>query len=211
MCCSESTTKEHAPPYSFFPTGFREHLWTVPSCDEHNSRNSKDVEYCRNVIATHLDTERSMSNRLQDKVWGSFRNSPKLLHRTFADAKPIIINGKETGVYSLDLPRFKIVMEAIAYAMYYRLAGTRYLGSWDIFSPSLVSYRTLYKGEADGWEEVRGLLSKVGYQEIPTAQPEIFRLGVNQVDKDRLIYAFVFYNGFIVSCLGSTPEVTEHA
>jgi hypothetical protein len=54
MCDAAGTTKEHAPPDCFFPKGYRAGLWTVPSCDAHNSRNSKDVEYVRNVITSHI-------------------------------------------------------------------------------------------------------------------------------------------------------------
>ncbi len=213
MCSAEGATREHAPPYSFFPNGYRNHLWTVPSCDEHNSKNSMDVEYVRNVIATHLATDGSAGNHLQDKVLGSFKNSPKLLNRTFADAKPIIINGQETGVYTLDLPRFKKVMEAIAYAVYWRLSGKPYPGSWGLFSPSLVSHKTLYEGRPDSWEEYRHLLSRIRYEETQTPEPEIFRLGVHQFDEKRFIYAFMFYGGFVVNCLGldASADAAEQA
>jgi hypothetical protein len=88
-----------------------------------------DVEYVRNVIATHLVTEGSAGVQLQDKVLGSFENSPKLFNQTFADAKPIKIGGGETAVYTLDLPRFTKVMEAIAFAVYYRVSGKTHHGS----------------------------------------------------------------------------------
>ena len=52
-CDLPSTTREHVPPLGFFPRGFRNNLWTVPSCARHNLDNSLDVEYARNVIVSH--------------------------------------------------------------------------------------------------------------------------------------------------------------
>jgi hypothetical protein len=202
MCDADGVTKEHVPPYSFFPKGYKDNLWTVPSCDEHNSKNNLDVEYVRNVIATHLHTEGSAGTHLQDKVLGSFENSPKLFNRTFADANVVKINGEETASYTLDMRRFTKIMDAIAYAIYYKLNGKSYQDSWGIFSPSLISRKTFYHGLPDDWEEHRRLLSQIRYTEMPTPQPDIFRLGIHKFDEEHFIYAFMFYGGFVVNCLG---------
>lgn len=95
----------------------------MPSCDEHNSKNSKGVEFVRNVIVTHMNTNDAARVHFQNKVKRSFENSPKLFNRTFADATPVIINGDQIGVYTFDLPRFKVVTEAIAYAVYFKMFG----------------------------------------------------------------------------------------
>jgi hypothetical protein len=58
-CDQPATTKEHAPPYSFFPKGKRQNLITVPSCSVHNCDNAPDVEYVRNAIAFHAGSERN--------------------------------------------------------------------------------------------------------------------------------------------------------
>jgi hypothetical protein len=207
MCDAPGSTKEHAPPYSFFPRGYRDNLWTVPSCDEHNSKNNLDVEYVRNIIATHLITEDSAGAHLQDTVLRSFENSPKLFNRTFADARPVTINDNETAAYTFDLPRFTNVMTAIANAMYFRLRGKRYADSWGIFSPALISKATLYKGLPDSWESYRKLLRQIQYSMIPTPQPEIFQLGIHQFNEEQFIYAFLFYRGFVVNLLGLAPTV----
>src|SRR6185437_6074985 len=51
-CDQPATTREHVPPFSFFPEGHKQNLITVPSCAAHNNANSKDVEYVRNIITT---------------------------------------------------------------------------------------------------------------------------------------------------------------
>ena len=53
MCTSAATSVEHVPPRCLFPeqkdlpigVDLRKQLITVPSCDIHNSRKSKDDEY----------------------------------------------------------------------------------------------------------------------------------------------------------------------
>jgi hypothetical protein len=56
MCDSPETSREHAPPLCFFPEtkdvgrDLRRNLVTVPSCDVHNSKKSKDDEFFRSLV-----------------------------------------------------------------------------------------------------------------------------------------------------------------
>ena len=52
MCSQIATSKEHVPPVCLFPEEkdiktsiFRNNLITVPSCELHNSKKSKDDEF----------------------------------------------------------------------------------------------------------------------------------------------------------------------
>jgi len=56
-CGTEATGYEHIPPKSFFPEGSREELITVPSCDLHNQKKSKDDEYVRMVFLSSILTD----------------------------------------------------------------------------------------------------------------------------------------------------------
>src|ERR1700684_1978190 len=95
MCDSVAVTREHAPPKSFFPSTLRSSLITVPSCDAHNSDNSLDVEYVRNVLSSQHG-----ANDAAAKVFAttkrSLERSPKLRARTFRDLKAVIVEGEET-------------------------------------------------------------------------------------------------------------------
>jgi len=210
MCEAPGITKEHVPPDCFFPKGYRDELWTVPSCDAHNSANSKDVEYVRNVITSHINANQAGMVHFQDKSIRSFERSHKLFNQTFASAKPIILNGEETAVYIFDLPRYKNVMEAIAYGVYYKMFGKTYPGSWLTFSPSMVSESALLEGKPDGWDEYRQMLLQIRYTQVPTPQPKVFQLGIYQWNDDQFIYAFVFYEGFVVNPL-SQPVASAAA
>lgn len=50
FCGGGVTGVEHIPPKSFFPKGKRNELITVPSCDKHNQKKSKEDEYIRTIL-----------------------------------------------------------------------------------------------------------------------------------------------------------------
>ena len=59
VCDSPSTSVEHVHPLCLFPetkdwkfSSFRKHLITVPSCDLHNSKKSKDDEFLMITLAS---------------------------------------------------------------------------------------------------------------------------------------------------------------
>jgi hypothetical protein len=56
VCGAPATSEEHAPPESFFPEGYRSGLVTVPSCADHNTKLSTDVEYVRNALCGQRGT-----------------------------------------------------------------------------------------------------------------------------------------------------------
>lgn len=58
MCSQIATSKEHVPPVCLFPEEkdiktsiFRNNLVTVPSCELHNSKKSKDDEFLMACLA----------------------------------------------------------------------------------------------------------------------------------------------------------------
>lgn len=205
-CESDGITREHAPPDCFFPTGYRDNLVTVPSCHEHNTRNSKDVEYVRNVIVGYYSTNEVARGHFQNKVKRSFDRSSKLFDRTFKEASPINIDGEKTVIFSLDLQRNKVVMEALAYALCYKDIGKTYTGNWEIFCPQLIS-PNLLQNKRDGWEEVRASFREIPYTEMPTPQPKVFRYGIHKWEDEKLVYVFEFYGGFIVHTLAIPPDI----
>jgi hypothetical protein len=200
VCGAPAKTKEHAPPESFFPEGYDSGLVTVPSCDEHNSRLSKDVEYVRNNLCGQFGTN-LLAARVFETAKASYNHSPKLFSRTFSDVRQIILDGQETGAYPIELPRFKKVIKAIAYAMYYHDFGKRNEGDFDVFSPSLNSRSNLYYGMPDGYENTRRLLEACFFKSMPVPQPKVFKYGVSRPGEGQIHYRFEFYEGFSVYAL----------
>jgi hypothetical protein len=202
MCDAEAVNKEHVPPDSFFPKGFRKTLITVPSCLKHNNKNNLDVEYTRNIVVGYIATNDVAISHFQNKVIKSFRNSPRLLRRTLKGAIPTIIDGQETISIISDLARINLVMQAVAYAIYFKSFGNTYPSQWRIFWTSLFSPEAVFQGQPDGYGELRESLYQLRLTELTMPHPEIFWCGFNQLDEARIIYKFVFYEGFNVYAVG---------
>ena len=64
---SETNQREHVPPLSFFPKGFRENLMTVPACQKHNSEFSELDEKFQFLIKAWR-TNSVAENDLLDRV-----------------------------------------------------------------------------------------------------------------------------------------------
>jgi hypothetical protein len=199
MCDEAGVTREHVPPLSFFPSGHRMNLVTVPSCHEHNSKNSKDVEYVRNIIVSHLDTNSVARALFKDKILRSYSRSPKLKQRTFEKRMPVIVQGYDSVIVELDMPRFKLVMKAIAYAVYFKDFGKSSDGDWLIYSPSMVATKPIAQGLPDPVNpEIRALFRAVPFIQRTTANPKVFKYAAYDDNGKAVVYKFEFYEGFVV-------------
>jgi len=196
-CDAEGNTAEHVPPRSFFPEGFRTNLWTVPSCEAHNLTNSRDIEYVRNVIVSHRNATGTAHSLAQNASFRSFERSAALFFQTFREFEPIIIDDEETAAFRFDLPRFTRVMEAIAYALYFKVNGETHRSSWHVFSPTLVSSNEV-RGVPDSWQAFRGMMRTIPFTPATVPVPEVFRYGTHVWSEGGLAYAFEFYGGFEV-------------
>jgi hypothetical protein len=197
MCDAAATSVEHVPPKCFFPEGSRANLITVPSCAKHNENNSKDVEYVRNIISTQHGTNAAAA-KVFEKTKRSLDRSIKLRHRTFGEMRPVLVEGVETGAFTVDLARHRGVMRAIAYALYFHQFGKRHVGDWTVFTPSFRYAKTMYEGELDPWEQFRNYLEAGSYAPIPMPQPEVFKCAAIEMEQGQLIFRFEFYERVVV-------------
>jgi hypothetical protein len=199
-CGAPATSSEHAPPECFFPDGYRSGLLAVPSCAEHNEGLATDVEYVRNVICGHRDTN-LIAARVFETAKDSYDHSPLLFTRTFSDVQAVSVDGEETGTFTVDLPRFKKVVKSVAYAMYCHDFGKRHDGDFDVFSTSLNSKSNLYRGVPDGYERLRGILEATAFRSMAVPQPKVFKYGLSRPGDGQIQYRFEFYEGFVVYAL----------
>jgi|ERR1700684_2821845 hypothetical protein len=199
-CGAPATTEEHSPPACFFPKGYDSGLMTVPSCDEHNTHVSKDVEYVRNIICGQRGVN-LVASRVFESADHSYSNSPSLFKRTFADVRTVVVDGEETGAFPIELPRFKRVIKAVAFAMYYHDFGQRNQGDFAVFSPSLKSRSNLYHGKPDGFENLRSILEVSAFKSMPVPQPKVFKYEISRPGEGQIQYKFEFYEAFSVCAL----------
>jgi hypothetical protein len=198
MCDAVAVGREHTPPLCFFPDGYRRNLVTVPSCDNHNSKNSKDVEYIRNVISTQHGTNEA-GTQVFEAAKRSFDYRPSLFHRTFPELMPVQVDGSETGAFQVDLARHRNVMKAIAYALYFHDHGRKHRGDWEIFTPSFVYAGTIRTGQPDPWQNFRRLLESGKFTTMTVPEPEVFKYAVTKMEHHQLCYRFEFYGNVVVN------------
>ena len=133
MCDNHATTREHVPPLCLFPEqkdvkglDFRKGLITVPSCDDHNSKKTKDDEFLMVSIAgivgnnwvgyfhTKTKITRAISRKSSDFLNKAvIRNSKELIIEAKNGLKFPVILGNP------DYQRFVKCFENIAYGLYF--------------------------------------------------------------------------------------------
>lgn len=198
MCDGSGITKEHVPPYSFFPEGFRTNLITVPSCPKHNNNNSKDVEYVRNIIVSAINVNETAQAHFP-AVLRSFLRSPKLAGQTFNKVTSLMLPDGETAAFEIDLNRFRNVMQSIAYALYYRDFGPIYPHEWKVYCSIMRSADYELLGiPAPQNRLIRDALTRLAFIDKETSQPDVFRYGWIQESEYKIAYRFVFYGGVFV-------------
>jgi hypothetical protein len=196
-CDQPATTREHAPPSSFFPEGLRDNLITVPSCALHNNANSKDVEYARNVISTMLGVNEVGERHFLDKAIRSFGRTPALLHTTFSDIRPVNIHGMTSGVFTLDVERITNVMAACIRALHFRETGER-VYNWQLVFPNLhFASGDATEEEAASWRESLSVFRRLPFSAQATSSPDVFQYAVADIEGHR-VYSLLFYRGFAV-------------
>ncbi len=205
MCPEQATTREHVPPQSFFPEGFRTNLITVPSCPDHNSSHSLDVEYTRNVICTQHGVN-AAAGAVFETAKRSFENSPRLMARTLRTMRPF----GEGGTLRVDLRRHQKVMRAIAFGIYFHDNGDKHEGDWRIFTPSFLFADSLNYGCPDPWTPLRRILESGEFTPQAVTQPEVFRYGVLQADEGQVLYKFEFYGAVTVHAWPLPHRLNPH-
>jgi hypothetical protein len=199
-CTAPATTREHAPPLSFFPKGYRDNLITVPSCEDHNNANAMDVEYVRNVISTMLGNNTIAEQHFFDKAIRSFDHTPALLHTTFSDIRPVQIQGQTIGVFTTDTDRVERVMAACVRALHFRETGER-IYDWAIVLPNMgFSSHNTTEAEAAVWREFLLLFRLVPWSVQETGSPRIFQFAIGDIEGGR-VYSLRFYESFVIFAL----------
>jgi hypothetical protein len=141
MCENTATSREHVPPICLFPeekdiktTIFRNNLITVPSCDIHNSKKSKDDEFLmaclagivgNNVIGyfhTHTKVRRALQRKDLDFLESIIKNPKEHQFEISQGQKiPVLIGQPDIG-------RLTNCFEHIAHGLYFNKFNKKFKG-----------------------------------------------------------------------------------
>jgi hypothetical protein len=151
MCEEKKTSMEHAPPKCIFPEkkdlpkgfNFRKNLISVPSCDEHNSRKSKDDEYLMFVLATSLGGNEHKFEHFKNKVMRAVQRRPHVFQSFMQNQQPVLLvdeQGKrQTSVsYKIDEDRIDNMFKHIAHGLFFHHTGQKWAGNYWVFCPDFM-------------------------------------------------------------------------
>lgn len=133
MCDKEGVTDEHVPPKCLFPElkdlpqgiDLRKNLITVPSCEDHNSRKSKDDEYLLYCLVFNLPANSTAEKHFLSKIMRAIDRNPYLALTILKKNIPILANNTETGEWfetvgvSIDTNRLYYALECMARALFF--------------------------------------------------------------------------------------------
>jgi hypothetical protein len=141
MCESPATSHEHVPPKCVFPEkkdcqgeDFRAQLITVPSCDTHNSRKSKDDEFLMVSLAGIIGNNSIGYRHKFSKVNRAIRNtSGRLLDAVFLERKHFVVKLEENAFIEVirgtpDYQRLESCFDRIARGVFYHHFRARFQG-----------------------------------------------------------------------------------
>ena len=153
MCDKPGIGKEHIPPRCIFPeqkdspdrVDYRKALFTVPSCDDHNSNKSKDDEYLLYVLTISHQRNSIGGNQYLSKVRRSIERNPSLLQRLSAKAQPATamsiegMGSEKSVAFKLEEDRFERIIDRTARAIYYWHYQEKWLNQIDYQAEFLYS------------------------------------------------------------------------
>ena len=123
-CGAPASTREHAPPKSFFPRGGNLQLKTVPSCPAHNNSKSGDDQY----LLAHITISAAAADNLAKQIF--MRSIAPHLRRAPKFAKGIargsIQMDQGAAAYPVDVKRFDHFFDHLCYALYFDRYGARF-------------------------------------------------------------------------------------
>ena len=195
MCDNESTSVEHTPPRSFFPTNMRTNLITVPACQAHNEDTSKDDEYVRNIITMSIENNQTSIEHFFDKSFRSFQRSPGLAANVRNSLKDASFYKLDAKSFQIDRPRFDRTIRKIAYALFYKEYGY----TWERLLAATTNQLKMSDMTNDHLGEIFETLSDdLNELQFKGENPLVFKyafidFGVGEFDKALFM---MFYEGF---------------
>jgi hypothetical protein len=216
MCSKPATSREHAPPLCLFPeindvsTGenYRKNLITVPSCDTHNSKKSKDDQFLLLVLLLHYKNNEVGQNHLAGKLIRTLERRSGLLG-VLTDKEDILVHGSESSGFHIDRDRFDATMDRIARA--YQLQSLLVQIDLERVVTSHIKQRRCVNNNLS--IPYFAIFSKVMIDKflapypIKGENPAVFYYQIDTaLQEKKLLIRMVFYEGFVVYAY-SSPEV----
>jgi hypothetical protein len=215
MCEMPATSVEHVPAKCFFPEtkdlspgmDLRRNLFTVPSCDAHNSAKSKDDQYLWQIMLGARGLNECGQRLLRTKGVRSITRRPASMAELMGGADLAAIYDFEigawlpTGVMHFNGERVYSVLRHFARALYFWHFKSRWLGIVKLM-PNFVKFS---RSAADrDWQKVIQLSAGV-MKDRPRYgdNPDVFYYQEVSDSHSGALMSATFYGGLTVTCVFS--------
>ncbi len=212
MCDAQRTSDEHVPPRCLFPEkkdlppaiDLRNNLITVPSCDAHNSKKSKDDEYILYVLVMNIPNNEVAQNHFLSKIIRAIDRNPSLINQFLGRHAPVHVHDstndkiQETIAMQIDTERFYSALDHMGRALYFNHFNLKWPGAVSVCPDFLLSLHPEYARQTNESMERMANLAKELFNNVEAHgnNPEVFKYqlvdGTKGVSK---IMRLLFYGG----------------
>ena len=213
MCDKIATSKEHAPPKCFFPEkkdipgeDFRKNLISVPSCDEHNSRKSKDDVYLLSLITAHFENNYVAKSHYSTKIFRALNKDIGLQKKILQSAHKTSFQGNNTYVFLVDTERYLKELSNIARALYFHEYKEKLINLIQIHS---VSLRDSSLNERNDVKQFTNILDHITQEQpLKGNNLKIFSYKcLRIIESSTVIIKMIFYENFSVYAFSSNDTM----
>ena len=208
-CGSVATTKEHVPPKCLFPekkdigNNYRDNLITVPSCDLHNGKKSKDDEFLMVSLAGIFGNNSIGYAHKFGKVNRAIkRSSSRLLNKVFLKKKTYTVPVGKNHFYEVilgtpDYERLIKCFDHIARGIYYHHYGEQFDGLIRV-QLGYLNYQEGNSKEFNDCVKFKAESELTNVKKYGENQKIFFYQIVPPDEKGISLLSFVFYGGITV-------------
>ncbi len=211
-CSNEATTGEHVPPKCLFPemkdtpggTDLRRNLFTVPSCDEHNTHKSGDDEYLAVVLAINLPANHVAQLQVSSKIARAVARRPKLAASMMGRVEPVLIADDRTlelyeaSQVELDGLRFERTLRLLSLGIYFQHFDRRWDGSLRVLPEFIAFPYEQNSAEIANAVATVAICSEILFKDTPHigANPSVFFYQIHEgEDSATCVLRLTFYEG----------------
>lgn len=188
MCDEPETSREHVPAACFFPerkdlppgVDLRRNLFTVPSCDAHNSHKSQDDQYLWQIVISAQGLNECGQRMQRTKGLRSISRRPAVAASLMRTAVPSFVLDPQTGQWhetikvEFDAKRVFGVLRQFGRALYFLHFGTKWLGDLQPF-PNFAQF-----SQSSGFDKHYLRLWRSIIDRVSDATAQLERIGSNQ-------------------------------
>ena len=185
---------------------YRENLVTVPACKAHNQDMGPDDIYFSLVMSVHFKADSPGQQNFGTKILRAIQRDPGLSAQAFKNLRPAIMDGEQTGAFTVDRDRFDRCVRKITAGMYHRATGFR-LPDWSIMNVLSPDLR-LSTLEAPHAALEPAFADRPGWSFIQSGHSDIYRCRYVVASKRPRHFAFehVFLDGFRIWVIAGSPD-----